>query len=78
MRTELFTPFAVPLLGQEIAALDPRTLLHMYGAVGHSRLGCPILRGCGYWWLMMIQGYARRWQLRFGGWVTRWNWPPTA
>ena len=35
--TGLFTPSAVPLLGQEIAALDPRTLLHMYGAVGVAR-----------------------------------------
>jgi hypothetical protein len=35
--TELFVPSAVPLLGQEVSALDPRTLLHMYGAVGVAR-----------------------------------------
>jgi hypothetical protein len=37
VRTELFTPSAASLLGQEITALDPRTLLHMYGTVGVAR-----------------------------------------
>jgi hypothetical protein len=35
--TELFAPSAVSLLGQEIAALDPRTLLHIYGTVSIAR-----------------------------------------
>ena len=35
--TKLFAPSAAPLLGQEIAALDPCTLLHLYGAVGVAR-----------------------------------------
>jgi hypothetical protein len=35
--TRLFAPSAAPLLGQEIAALDPCTLLHLYGAVGVAR-----------------------------------------
>ena len=35
--TGLFTPSVVSLLGQEIAALYPRTLLHMYGTVGVAR-----------------------------------------
>ncbi len=35
--TRLFTPSAAPLLGQQVAALDPCTLLHMYGAVGVAR-----------------------------------------
>lgn len=37
VRTELFTPSAASLLGQEVAVLDPRTLLHMYGTVGVTR-----------------------------------------
>ena len=35
--TGLFAPSAAPLLGHEIAALDPCTLLHMYSAVGVAR-----------------------------------------
>ena len=35
--TRLFAPSAAPSLGQEIAALDPCTLLHLYGAVGVAR-----------------------------------------
>jgi hypothetical protein len=35
--TELFSPCKARLLGQEITTLDPRTLLHMYGAVGVFR-----------------------------------------
>jgi hypothetical protein len=35
--TELLTPSTASLLGQQIAALDPRTLLHIYGTVGVTR-----------------------------------------
>lgn len=35
--TGLFTPTTAPLLGQDVTALDPRTLLHLYGAVGVVR-----------------------------------------
>lgn len=35
--TELFAPSAGPLLGQEVSAVDPRVLLHMYGTVGVTR-----------------------------------------
>jgi hypothetical protein len=35
--TELFAPSRAPLLGQEVSAVDPRTLLHMYAAVGVAR-----------------------------------------
>lgn len=35
--TRLFAPSAAPLLGQEIAALDPCALLYLYGAVGVAR-----------------------------------------
>jgi hypothetical protein len=37
VRTELFAPSTAWLLGQPIAALDPRTLLHLYGTVGVTR-----------------------------------------
>ena len=37
--TRLFAPSAAPLLEQETAALDPFTLLHLYGAVGVARRG---------------------------------------
>ena len=35
--TELFTPRATSFLGQDVAVLDPRTLLHIYGTVGVVR-----------------------------------------
>ena len=35
--TELFAPSLAPLLGQEVSAVDPRTLLHIYAAVGVAR-----------------------------------------
>ncbi|MGH3233478.1 MAG: hypothetical protein ACRDOH_09530, partial [Streptosporangiaceae bacterium] len=38
VRTELLTPSTARLLGQQVAALDPRTLLHIYGTVGVARL----------------------------------------
>ena len=37
VRSELFTPCTASLLGQDTAVLDPRTLLHLYGAVGVVR-----------------------------------------
>jgi len=37
VRTELFTPSAARLLGQPVAVVDPRTLLHLYGTVGVAR-----------------------------------------
>lgn len=37
MHTELLTPSAASLLGQLIAVLDPRTLLHIYGTVAVTR-----------------------------------------
>jgi hypothetical protein len=37
VRTELFAPSRPWLLGQQVAALDPRTLLHIYGTVGVTR-----------------------------------------
>jgi len=37
VRTELFTPSTASLLGQQIAATDPRTLLHIYGTMGVTR-----------------------------------------
>lgn len=37
VRTELFSPCTASLLGQGVTVLDPRTLLHMYGAVGVVR-----------------------------------------
>jgi hypothetical protein len=35
--TELFAPSVASLLGREIFVVDPRVLLHMYGAVGVTR-----------------------------------------
>jgi hypothetical protein len=37
VRTELFAPSSTRLLGQQVAVLDPRTLLHLYGTVGVAR-----------------------------------------
>lgn len=36
-RSELFAPSTAWLLGQQVAVLDPRTLLHMYHTVGVAR-----------------------------------------
>lgn len=37
VRTELLAPSRAWLLGQQVAVLDPRTLLHIYGTVGVAR-----------------------------------------
>ena len=37
VRTELLTPSTAWLLGQQVAAVDPRTLLHIYGTVSVAR-----------------------------------------